>query len=178
MNDDRPWRVSLLAPSRHMTKYRKVLFFVFSTSSFSSSCSSSSGEDKTFRTRLLDTFVLVIPGNCPVHLQRRLRREQFQATYSHLKKDSQFKLHSSQIPFLHFIKWNICLVIPFSKKQIIITSATESGRRLCCHPCLSVHLLLAKSKIFQVLYIGQSILLFFLFVCLSVCLSVTDRSQF
>ena len=38
--------------------------------------------------------------------------------------------------------------------------------------CLSVCLLLAKSMIFQVPHIGQSILLSCLFVCLSVCLSV------
>ena len=59
MNDDRPWRVSLLAQSRHVTKYRKLLFFFSSSSSSSCSCSSSSGEDKTFRTWLFDTFVLV-----------------------------------------------------------------------------------------------------------------------
>ena len=29
MNDNRPWRVSLLAASRHVTKYRKLLLFFF-----------------------------------------------------------------------------------------------------------------------------------------------------
>ena len=56
--------------------YVLVLVFTSSSSFCSSCCSSSSGEDKTFRTWLLDTFVLVLMevvyGNCVSYFQTKL----------------------------------------------------------------------------------------------------------
>ena len=112
--------------------------FVFSSSSSSCSCSSSPGEDKTFRTQLLDTFVLVLFN---LHWPCLAQPSYLQVTvfllliFSHL--------------FIPLLVPNCCSTTPWNKKhrvQILLRHSRQ-GINVCTIPRMAVKLGILSANI-------------------------------